>query len=239
MRRRTVFAVAFLAAAVTFLTPTAAAYIIPAKMPLPATIAVERLAPSVPVTDASSVLIRRPNGLGSGFYIGNGIIVTAAHVVAGAKTVSIKTEAGRVSSAEVAAIDEKSDVAILRARGQFLPAEMNCDTVPVGTEIVAYGNPRGMEFVAAFGRIAAAPREVDERQAYITDMTTVMGQSGGAVFAGGKVIGITSAVMLAPLRAGGSEDNPIYVPSLVGFGFVVPSSVACKMVADLSAKEGA
>lgn len=233
-RRHLLFASAFLVGAAALLTPTAAAYIRPAN-PKPTTIAVERLSPTVAVTDAAAVLIRRPNGMGSGFYIGNGLVVTAAHVVSGAQTVSIKTEDGRVSSARVVAIDEARDVAIMRTgRRGMLAAEVDCGAVPVGTPIVSYGNPLGLEFVAAYGKIAGAPRKVGGRLSYVTDMTTVMGQSGSAVFANGKVIGVTSAVMTAPLQVPGREG--VYVPSLVGFGYVVPSTLVCEMIAKLDAE---
>src|SRR5690606_4139612 len=64
-RRHLLFASAFLVGAAALLTPTAAAYIRPATTPTPTTIAVERLAPTIPVTDAAAVFIRTDSGLGS------------------------------------------------------------------------------------------------------------------------------------------------------------------------------
>ncbi len=239
MTRRRLGILALLAtaagAAVLF-TPTAAAYIAGKPTPAPTTIAVERLAATVPVTDMAAVLIKRPSGMGSGFYIGNGLVVTAAHVVKGAKTVSIKTEDGRISSARIILIDEDKDVAIMRTgRRGMLAAEMNCNDVPVGTPIVSHGNPLGLEFVASYGTIAGAPRTMNGKSYYVTDMTTVMGQSGSGVWADGKVVGVTSAVMTAPLELVGKigPDAGIYSRSIVGFGFVVPSSVVCEMLAGL------
>lgn len=234
-RRSLLFASAFLVGAAAFLAPTAAAYF-PRQQPAPTTYAVDRTAPAVPVTDMAAVLIRRPDGMGSGFYIGNGIVVTAAHVVNGAKTVSIKTEDGRISSARIIAIDEKSDVAIMRTgRTKLLAADLDCTNVAVGTTIVSYGNPLGLEFVASYGTIAGKPRDVNGRTYYVTDMTTVMGQSGSGVWANGKVIGVISAVMTAPFELVGNveKDAGVYSRSIVGFGFVVPSSVVCEMLAGL------
>jgi serine protease Do len=198
---------------------------------------VERAVYAAPVTEDAALLIKRPGSLGSAVYIGHGRIVTAAHVVAGAEVVSLKSSDGRVSSATVVAIDEKTDLAILQTDMRLLPADLSCAAVPVGTPIVAIGNPLGQEFVSAYGRIAGAARPIDGgRLMYVTDMTTVMGQSGSGVFADGKVIGIVSAVMLAPLQIPGRDG--VYVPSLVGFGYVVPSTLVCEMLAKLDAGEG-
>lgn len=233
-RRMSLLAVAALAVAAVLFTPTAAAYMFP-PMPAALTTMVERSALTAPVTEDAALLIKRPNGLGSAVYIGNGRIVTAAHVVVGAKVVSLKSNDGRISSASVVAVDEKTDLAILQTNMRLLPADLSCAAVPVGTPIVAIGNPLGQESVSAYGRIAGKARPVaTSRLVYVTDMTTVMGQSGSGVFADGKVVGIVSAVMLAPLRVPGRDG--VYVPSLVGFGFVVPSSLVCEMLTKLDAE---
>lgn len=235
-RRMALLAVAALAVAAVLFTPTAAAYIFPAT-PAALTTMVERTAFMFPVTADAALLIKRPTGLGSGVYIGQGRIVTAAHVVVGAKVVSLKSADGRISSATVVAVDEKTDLAILQTDMRLLAADLSCSPVPVGTPIVAIGNPQGVEFVSAYGRIAGAARTVaTSRLVYVTDMTTVMGQSGSGVFADGKVVGIVSAVMLAPLQVPGREG--VYVPSLVGFGYVVPSTLVCEMIAKLDVAGG-
>jgi S1-C subfamily serine protease len=232
-RRMALLAVAALAVAAVLFTPTAAAYIFPAT-PVALTTMVERTASTIPVMADAVVKIVRPNSSGSGFYIGNGYIATAAHVIAGAKVVSIKTEDGAIASATVVATDEKMDLAILKTGKRMLAANLYCGLVPVGTPIIAIGNPLGQEFVHSYGRIAGAERGIFDRRLYITDMTTVMGQSGSGVWADGRVIGVISAVMVAPLQVPGSAGQ--YVPSLVGFGYVVPSTLVCEMIAKLDAE---
>ncbi|MDX0007845.1 hypothetical protein GOB40_14000 [Sinorhizobium meliloti] len=225
--------IAALSGAAVFFAPTAAAYINRPHTPPAMTVAVERLAATTPVTDAATVLIQRPNSKGTGFHIGGGRIITAAHVVDGAHTVSLKSIDGRISSATVVKVDTKTELAILQTNMRLLPAEIDCGTVPVGTPISAIGNPLGQEFITAFGRIAGAPREMPHaRSVYVTDMTTVMGQSGGPVFADGRVVGVVSAVMTAPFELFGKvpQDSGIYARSLVGFGYVVPSAEVCKML---------
>lgn len=236
-RRKTTAFIALTAAlaAAVALTPTAAAYVFP---PIPAakTLMVERLASYVPTTDAATVLITTKQGLGTGFNVGNGRIVTAAHVVKGHEVVTIKTYDGRVATAKVVAFDEAQDLAVLVTILHMLSAEMDCTIANVGDPIMAIGNPMGQEFVSSFGRIAGAPRSVSERSVYVTDMTTVMGQSGGPVFRNGLVIGVTSAVMLAPLEMPGDASK--YVPTIVGFGFVVPSAGVCEMLDAVGDGEG-
>lgn len=232
--KRTLTASAFLAlAGAAVFAPDAAAYINRPHIPTAMTVAIERAAYRVPVTDAATVIINRPNSNGTGFHIGGGRIITAAHVVDGAKTVSLKSIDGRISSATVVKVDTATDVAVLQTNMRLLAAEIDCGTVPVGTAISAIGNPLGQEFITAFGRIAGAPRDLGKSgPAYVTDMTTVMGQSGGPVFADGRVIGVVSAVMTAPFELVGKvpQDSGIYARSLVGFGYVVPSAEVCKML---------
>lgn len=235
-RRMALLVVAALAVAAVLFTPTAAAYIFPAT-PVALTTMVERSAHIEAVTADAAVRIMRPRGSGTAFHIGGGRIITAAHVVVGAKVVSLKDQTGHISSANVVSIDEKTDLAILQTAMRLPAADLSCGTVPVGTTISAIGNPLGQEFISSFGRIAGSPRTVgDIRTVYITDMTVVMGQSGGPVFADGHAIGVMSAVMVAPMKIPGTADK--FVPSLVGFGYVVPSSLVCEMIAKLDAANG-
>lgn len=234
LRRMALIAVGAIAFAAAMFSPNAAAYIFP-QVPAAKTVMVERVAPTVPVMADAALRIIRPNSLGSAIHIGNGRIVTAAHVVAGAKVVSLRAYDGRVSSATVVAVDEKTDLAILQTNMRLLAADLSCAQAPIGAPIVSIGNPLGQEFVTAWGRIAGLPRAVNGATYYVTDMTVVMGQSGSAVFSDGKVIGITSAVMVAPLQIPTTDK---FVPSLVGFGYVVPSSLVCEMIAKLDAGEG-
>lgn len=233
LRRMALIAVGAIAFAVAMFSPNAAAYIFP-QLPAAKTVMVERVAPTVPVMADAALRIIRPKGLGSAIHIGGGRIVTAAHVVAGAKVVTIKSWDGRFSSATVVAVDEKTDLAILQTNMKLLAVDVDCGLAPVGTPILSIGNPLSQEFVTSWGRIAGVPRAVDGTMYYVTDMTVVMGQSGSGVFANGKLIGITSAVMIAPLKVPGSADQ--HVPSLVGFGYVVPSSLVCEMIAKLDAE---
>ncbi len=194
--------------------------------PLPGKMATERQAVWQPPMIEAVVVIQRPLGLGTGFSIGNGLIVTAAHVVDGAKTVSIKDVDGNIRMAHVDIVDNATDLAILSTQHRIPAAELDCRTARVGEAITAIGTPLGLEFITAQGRIAGAARKVGGTNALVTDIVTIMGMSGGPLFANGRVVGVNHAVMIAPLTGPMGQ-----VPSLAGFGFVIPSSDVCALLA--------
>lgn len=181
-----------------------------------------------PVTMDAGVEILVGDGLGSGVSIGNGMVVTAAHVVRGQKDVTVEAQDGKRYAARVLWESDASDIAMLSVPGAKLPvAKLACDDVRVGDEISAIGNPLGLKFVTSYGHISAKPQKIgDIDEVFTMDMTTVMGQSGGPVFSNGRIVGIISMVMNAPIKNGDT-----YTPSLVGFGFAVPSGVVCDLLA--------
>lgn len=176
-------------------------------------------------TESSTVKVMLAIGHGSGVHIGDGFIVTAAHVVGQSKDVQIKSKNGVMRKADVLWINTAYDIALLRTSSAGLgTAHLSCGSGKAGDPITAYGNPLGIEFVAAYGKIAGEPRASGPwKSVYVTDVTTVMGQSGGPVFgADGDLIGITVGVMAAQVGFSGS---------LVGYGFVVPSAEVCGLLA--------
>lgn len=179
---------------------------------------------AAPATDAATVKVMMKNGHGSGVHIGNGFVLTAAHVTGNAATVDLKTKDGKARPADVLWVNKAYDIALLRTSPEMLPAaRLSCKTAKDGDPIVAVGNPLKVEFVAAYGKIAGKPRAQDPwKSVYVTDITTVMGQSCGPVFAAsGELIGITVGVMGVPMG---------FSASLVGFGFVVPSADVCGLL---------
>lgn len=182
-------------------------------------------APDYPKTETTVVKVILKNGHGSGVSIGNGYVLTAAHVVQDSKTATLKTKDGRNMEAAVLWSNKEYDIALLRFEGaQIDAASLDCRVAQLGDTIISYGNPLNVEFASAYGRIAGEPRAFGPWQSvFVTDITTVMGQSGGPVFdADGRLIGITVGVMGAPMG---------FSHSLVGYGFVVPSRAVCDLLA--------
>lgn len=179
---------------------------------------------AAPATEAATVKVILKNGHGSGVHIGNGFVVTAAHVAGDAATVELKTKDGKTRPADVLWINKTYDIALLRTSPEMLPgASLDCRIAAKGEAITSIGNPLAVEFVTATGKIAGEPRSIGPwKSVFVTDITTVMGQSGGPVYsADGELIGITVGVMSVPLG---------FSSSLIGFGFVVPSHEVCALL---------
>lgn len=165
---------------------------------------------------------------GSGFVIrADGLIVTNRHVVAGARTVKVKTLDGQELTAKVLGMDAATDIALLRVPVTSpLPAlHLGSTTnVVVGDVAVAIGNPFGLGqsvtagIVSARGRTLADDPYIDFLQ---TDAAINFGNSGGPLLsADGTVIGVTSAI-LSP--SGGS----------VGIGFAIPAETVSAVIGEL------
>ena len=164
-------------------------------------------------------------GLGSGFIIrSDGVIVTNAHVVSGAQTVSIAMRDATVYPARVIGVDEANDIAVLKIDAENLPTARlgTSKSLLVGEWAIAIGNPFGFllgnsEPSVTAGVISATGRNLvtgGEGGATIdmiqTDAAINPGNSGGPlVNAVGDVIGVNSSIF-SP--SGGS----------IGLGFAIP-----------------
>ncbi|WP_017721693.1 HhoA/HhoB/HtrA family serine endopeptidase [Kamptonema formosum] len=144
-------------------------------------------------------------GQGSGFIIDStGIILTNAHVVSGADTVSVTLKDGRTFKGSVRGIDEPSDLAVVKIPGQDLPVAPlgNSSQVQVGDWAIAVGNPLGLDNTVTLGIISTTDRSSaqvgipDKRLDFIqTDAAINPGNSGGPLLnERGEVIGINTAI---------------------------------------------
>jgi serine protease Do len=169
--------------------------------------------------------------LGSGVVVDPaGWIVTTAHVVAGAATVTVVLDDRRRLPARLVGADEATDVALLKVEaGRPLPAVRwgDSDRLRVGDWLVAVGNPFGLGPTVSAGIVSARARDIQQGpyDDFIqTDAAINRGSSGGPLFdARGDLIAIGSA-LLAP--AGGS----------VGIGFAIPAAVVRPIVEQLRAE---
>jgi S1-C subfamily serine protease len=175
------------------------------------------------VRDASPgvVLVEQPKGLGSGFLIdAAGHILTNAHVVDTATTVTVTYADGTEQQAKVLAADPVIDIAVLDvgappASARPLPFGTS-KSLTVGDPVVAIGNPLGYERTATTGIVSAlkrqicSPNESSIPNAIQTDAAINQGNSGGPLLdRRGRVIGINSQIVS---QGGGFE----------GIGFAVP-----------------
>lgn len=147
----------------------------------------------------------REQGQGSGFIVApDGIILTNAHVVSGADTVTVILRDGRSFQGEVLGVDELSDLAVVQIDGTNLPiaALGTSSDLLVGDWAIAVGNPLGLDNTVTLGIISTLNRPSssvgipDKRLDFIqTDAAINPGNSGGPLLnANGEVIGINTAI---------------------------------------------
>jgi serine protease Do len=177
------------------------------------------------------------SGLGTGFIIReDGLIVTNAHVVAGATSISVMLRDGTTYPAKQVGTDETNDLAVLKVDAKKLPVAPlgDSDNLLVGEWAIAIGNPYGFmlgnsEPSVTAGVISGVGRNLVARgegaSAYFdmiqTDASINPGNSGGPlVSADGEVIGVNSSIYS---NSGGS----------IGLGFAIPINRARRVAEDL------
>ena len=178
-------------------------------------------------------------GLGTGFIVrGDGVIVTNAHVIAGATRISVMLRDGTTYPATAIGTDETNDLAVLKVKASNLPVAPtgDSDNLIVGEWAIAIGNPYGFmlgnsEPSVTAGVISGVGRNLMARgegpSAYFdmiqTDASINPGNSGGPlVSASGEVIGVNSSIYST---SGGS----------IGLGFAIPINRARRVADDLLA----
>lgn len=180
-------------------------------------------------------------GLGSGFvYDQNGYIITNFHVVDGATDLEVDFSSGLKVRAEVVATDLDSDLAVIKVKApaeELVPLPLgDSDTLQVGQQVVALGNPFGLSGTMTLGIVSAKGRTLDSlRQAssgsYFssgdiiqTDASINPGNSGGPLLnLNGEVIGINRAIRTTGTSASGDPVNS-------GIGFAIPINIVKRVV---------
>ena len=168
-------------------------------------------------------------GEGSGFIVSaDGTILTNAHVVDGARKVTVKLTDHREFEAKVVGVDTKSDVAVLKIEATGLPVVTLGDPrqLEVGEWVVAIGSPFGFENSVTAGIVSAKGRSLPD-DTYVpfiqTDVAVNPGNSGGPLFnLRGEVVGINSQIYS---RSGGYQ----------GVSFAIPIDVAMNVGEQLQA----
>jgi serine protease Do len=153
---------------------------------------------------------------GSGFLISaDGLVLTNAHVVDGAKEVTVKLSDRREFKAKVLGADRSSDIAVLKIDGRDLPSVRlgDSDQLGVGDYVLAIGEPFGLEETATAGIVSAKGRSLpgDGYVPFIqTDAAVNPGNSGGPLFdASGNVVGINAQIYT---NSGGYQGVSFAIP---------------------------
>ncbi len=139
----------------------------------------------------------QPISLGSGFFVGEGEIASNLHVVAGASRGYAKV-IGQTIKYEIEGVigtDKDRDLVILKCsvRQASLMTFANSDTVEVGEQIYAIGNPQGLEGTFSQGIVSGIRQIGSDKLLQITAPISP-GSSGGPVLTSkGEVIGLAVA----------------------------------------------
>ncbi len=170
-------------------------------------------------------------GEGSGIVLDTGHVLTNNHVIDGAQTIHVILLDGTSINATVAGTAPQDDLAVLNVTlpaDKVTPAVLgDSDAVEVGEEVVAIGNPFGLDHTVTAGIVSAVNRSWSDGNGPVhpmiqTDAPINPGNSGGALFnLQGQVIGVTTAIE-SPVRGS------------VGVGFAIPINRAKTLVPQLT-----
>jgi Do/DeqQ family serine protease len=171
-------------------------------------------------------------GLGSGVIVSaSGYILTNNHVIEGADEIEVILNDSRRAVAKVIGTDPDTDLAVLKIELDKLPVIVmgNSDSLQVGDQVLAIGNPFGVGQTVTSGIASALGRNqlgINTFENFIqTDAAINPGNSGGAlVDTTGNLLGINTAIYS---RSGGS----------MGIGFAIPVSTA-RLVMEGLVKDG-
>ncbi|HJR58262.1 MAG TPA: trypsin-like peptidase domain-containing protein [Vicinamibacterales bacterium] len=182
-------------------------------------------------------------GSGSGVIVSaDGYVVTNAHVIenatrlevelpfaatGGAPGRSILGRRGRMVGAQIVAVDEETDLAVIKVASTALPALAfgDSDSLRPGQIVLAFGSPLGLSSSVTMGVVSAVARQLtpEDPMIYIqTDAPINPGNSGGAlVDTEGRLVGINTLIFS---QSGGNE----------GIGFAAPSNIVRNIVGQIT-----
>ncbi len=206
----------------------------------------ERVAGTV-TKSVVAIEVTTPEGTGAGsgvIFSAEGDILTNNHVVSGAKddTVRVSLSDGRVYDAKTVGTDPTTDLAVARITNpptDLSPAALgDSSTVTVGQQVMAVGNPLGLQNTVTTGIVSAVNRPAttmgeSANEEVITNAIQVdaainPGNSGGPLFNGeGKVIGIATSIACVPSQCSSGQTGSI------GLGFVIPVNLAKNIASQL------
>lgn len=160
-------------------------------------------------------------GLGAGVIINaDGAILTANHVVSGAKVIRVTFADGTSGTASIVSAEPERDIAVLQPDRKpeiVVPAVMG-GTVRIGDEAYVIGHPLGLGNSMSAGVISGLGRSVPTEDGTVLkgliqfDAAVNPGNSGGPLLnRNGQVVGIVTALA-----------NPSERGFFVGIGFAVP-----------------
>jgi S1-C subfamily serine protease len=149
----------------------------------------ERVAPGV-------VLVSAGKATGAGFAVTPGLVLTAAHVVAGHSDVAVILRGGRTVAGRVLELAAGGlDVALVAVAAQDLAplALARASALRAGSVVASVGHPDGSRWTLAVGLVAQDPADAADPRLLRLQLPLRAGASGGPVVdREGRVVGVVS-----------------------------------------------
>ncbi len=173
-----------------------------------------------------------PRGTGSGFiWSDTGHVVTNAHVIQGARKITVSLADGSTWDARLVGEDPDQDLAVVKINApaeRLKPVDVGSSAdLQVGQLVFAIGNPFGLDQTLTTGVISGLGREIRSlsnrviRDVIQTDAAINPGNSGGPLLdSAGRLIGVNTAIV----SPSGSS---------AGIGFAVPVDTVNRVVPQL------
>ena len=191
-----------------------------------------------------------PQGSGSGFiWSTQGHIVTNFHVVYGADSIQVVLDDQSTYDARVIGVDPDHDLAVLQinaSQKQLHPLDIgNSQNLQVGQQVLAIGNPFGLDHTLTTGVVSALGRSIKSindrtiEGVIQTDAAINPGNSGGPLLnSSGQLIGVnTQIISPSGAFAGVSFAVPVdivkrIVPQLIQYGKVIRPGLGISLIPD-------
>jgi S1-C subfamily serine protease len=200
----------------------------------------QRVSPSVVsisalMLDPFKISSRVSIAVGSGFIINHeGLILTNSHVVFGRQAITVTLDDGSKTEAELLGADPIFDIAVLRIpvppEGHPTAALGDSDSVRIGEDVIAIGNPFGLEQTLTRGVVSGLNRILPGSPLLTlpliqTDASINPGNSGGPLMNRcGEVVGINTSILAVAQNIGFAIPINVaksVIPELVEHGRVI------------------
>ncbi len=200
----------------------------------------QRVSPSVVsisalALDPFKITSRVSMAAGSGFIINDeGLVLTNSHLVLGRQLIIVTLDDGHKIDAELLGADPIFDLAVLRIsvppEGHPTAVLGDSDSIRIGEDVIAIGNPFGLEQTLTRGVISGLNRIMPGSPQLTvpfiqTDASINPGSSGGPLMNRcGEVIGINTSILAEAQNIGFAFPINVvkkFVPDLVKHGRVI------------------
>lgn len=137
--------------------------------------------------------------IGSGFFVGAGMVLTNSHVLSSACSIEIKDCLGKTYKVKsILGDDEKRDLACISVKAANKTALSFADSVTPGEKIYMISNPGGITGTFADGSVSSGIRTLDDNDYFQLSVPSGIGSGGAAILNGsGQVLGVMTLTVSA------------------------------------------